>query len=702
MCFADKSPIRMAFKSQVDRLALVACLGLIALNLLTTGRWAAVPGAPRGWRWPYIVVAIVLTSVATIRPAPAVRRWPPWASRVLLWGGLSMLAGSFLLLWFPPSSWPLIPFVDDWPPRFSSTVEGLSLLRRGTFVGWQWNVLGGYPTATDVTQSLTLLGALPMALFGNAVGFHLLHLLLFLALPVLVFIDLKLSEPRHVAAAAAGLVALTASSEWGGIIKSGDSNSLAGLVAVMAVVVAGHRARTGARYALTLLVLAFTLVVYSHLGFFLYAVLALVLESVYYRDWRQARRALVAAGLAVAVSLPLTFELFRYPSYFNFNNVLYAPPAHIDWIGICRKVGYNVQVLLSPHRWFADTTKLFGPIILLAAWWQDGRAGFYAWAAAFFVCLTCLGVPEVGYSLSRATHLLVVFTPVVIAWFVTTRSSGGWQAAGVLALAALSLPIVELRVPHEASVDAFAPSLVDRLRTLDSRMVLVENNPHRNVAAPGGTSEKSLFGTHYEALLPSATGKRLYAGYWDGWQWTPFRGEMLAGGAWQGHLLTDADHAAFLAELRRWGIRYLLVWSQTAKAALAMWPELVPRWEDGPWRQFELVSAPADTRDVITDHGRGELVSADQLGGLVRLVDVERGDRVIVRTHYHPAWAAFASMHPIATLPIDGQLSFTAPASGSYDVSLVYPARRWLLALSGAVLGLVIGVERLVPSRRLM
>src|SRR5258708_37710165 len=99
----------MAFKPQVDGLALVACLGLIALNLLTTGRWAAVPGAPRGWRWPYIVVAIVLTSVATIRPAPAVRRWPPCASRGGPWGGVSRPAGSFLLLVGPASSWSAIP-----------------------------------------------------------------------------------------------------------------------------------------------------------------------------------------------------------------------------------------------------------------------------------------------------------------------------------------------------------------------------------------------------------------------------------------------------------------------------------------------------------------------------------------------------------------------------------------------------------------
>src|SRR5258708_35986450 len=103
----------MAFKPQVDGLALVACLGLIALNLLTTGRWAAVPGAPRGWRWPYIVVAIVLPSVVTIRPTPAVCRGPPWGSRGLLLGGLSALAGSFPLVWFSRPSGPSLPlFVD--------------------------------------------------------------------------------------------------------------------------------------------------------------------------------------------------------------------------------------------------------------------------------------------------------------------------------------------------------------------------------------------------------------------------------------------------------------------------------------------------------------------------------------------------------------------------------------------------------------
>jgi hypothetical protein len=694
----DKMP-GMFSGPRLDRVALVVALGLVAANLAVTGRWAPAPGAPPGWRWWVVFMALVVLAVSTTRVASPPWQCPPRVARLLLLGGFTLLAGAFLVDWFPPTSWSLIPFTDDWPPRFSSTVEGLALLRRGAFVGWQWNLLGGYPSATDITQNLTLLGALPMTLLGNTVGFHLLHLGLFLALPALVFVDLALTEEPRLAAAAAGLMALTAYSLLG-IVTSGDTNSLAGVVTTMGVLVASHRARAGTRGGFPVLVLALAVAAYSHLAFFFYAVGLLVVEAAYYTDWRHARRGLVAALLALVVSLPLTFELIRYPTYFNFNNVLYEPPAHINWMGLVRKVAYNVQILFLPARWLHDVTRFFGPLVLLAAWRREGRVGFYAWAALFVVGLTCLNVPEVGYLFARPSHLLAVFTPVVLAGFGATRSSSPWQAASVILIAMFVAPVAEERVPHQPSVAAFVPSLVDRLRTLDGHLVVVENNPHRDVdASPTQTSERSLYGTHYEALLPAATGKRLYAGYWDGWQWTPYRGDMLAAGAWRGHTLTDADRLAFVAELRRWGIRHLLVWSHISIAALGRWPEFTPRWEDGRWREFELTSPPIDTRAVVTDHGRGELVRTDPLGGLVRLVDVREGDRVVVRTHYHPAWAAFAGV-PLATGAVDGQLAFAAPSNGSYDVTLVYPARRGLLVVSALVMGAVVVWDRRRSTRR--
>jgi hypothetical protein len=310
------------------------------------------------------------------------------------------------------------------------------------------------------------------------------------------------------------------------------------------------------------------------------------------------------------------------------------------------------------------------------------------------VGLTLLHVPEAGYVFQRPAHLVVVFTPIVVAWFIVSRASGTLQGVSLAALTILTFPIAGgFNVHHEASVETFVPRLVARMKTATGPMVLLENNPHREVSTPPGRSEKSLYGTHYEALIPDAIGKRLYAAYWDGWMFTPFRGEMVAGGAWQGHMLRPDDRPAFVQELRRWGIHDLFVWSNAAKAALSGWPELRMTWADGPWRHFELTDTPIDLRTVVTGHGSGDLVERDPLGGRVRLSGVQAGDSVVVRTHYHPAWKATGPSGAIHLRDAGGQLGFAAPAEGDYDVVLSYPGRRGLLVLAGLILAVVALVD---------
>jgi hypothetical protein len=369
----------------------------------------------------------------------------------------------------------------------------------------------------------------------------------------------------------------------------------------------------------------------------------------------------------------------------------------VDWLRLVRRIWYNTEILFLPWRWFNDPpglTSLFLPLVLLVAWKRGGRAGFYAWAALFAFGLLRFNVPEAGYIFMRPEHLLAVFTPIAVAGFIATEAKGRWVAASLALVVGLCFQVAWFELPHRRSVEDFVPGLVARLKTLDGALVVIENNPHRDVAAGSGVrSERSLYGIHYEALLPAATGKRLYAGYWDGWQWTPARGEMLAAGAWRGRMIAPEDEMAFVAEMRRWGARHALVWSTTSRRVFGGWTQFARRWQEGPWQQFELADAEPDTRSVVTDHGAGELSSMQPLGGLVRLSDVRRGDRVVVRTRFHPAWSVVWKGTALAAVDDAGQLGFTAPADGSYEVRLVYPARRWLLLISAAALGLAALVD---------
>jgi hypothetical protein len=208
-----------------------------------------------------------------------------------------------------------------------------------------------------------------------------------------------------------------------------------------------------------------------------------------------------------------------------------------------------------------------------------------------------------------------------------------------------------------------------------------------------GVSDPTPFESHFHSLLAPETGKRLYAGIWDGWQWSPYRGQLVAAGAWMGRAIETVPRERFLEELDRWGIRHLLVIHERTRRYLAG-PDFVERPQAGPYGHFERVAA--DTRSVVTPRGTGALREWHPLGATIALDGVIRGDRIVVRTNYHPAWTATHEGAPVPLVDDGRQLAFDAPADGTYLVTLSYPTRSWLwlVALAAGVAG-VAAVRRL-------
>jgi len=151
-------------------------------------------------------------------------------------------------------------------------------------------------------------------------------------------------------------------------------------------------------------------------------------------------------------------------------------------------------------------------------------------------------------------------------------------------------------------------------------------------------------------------------------------------GTFRGRALSEVPVPALVAELRRWGVSHLLVWSEPAKAYLRSSGELAARWQTTRWQEFELLNA--DVRSVVTAHGDAVLEGVNPFGAQVRLTNAQRGAQVIVRTNYHPAWRARNGTALLAVSDVNGQLAFPAPADGDSIVELQYPARRWLIAVA--------------------
>jgi hypothetical protein len=148
--------------------------------------------------------------------------------------------------------------------------------------------------------------------------------------------------------------------------------------------------------------------------------------------------------------------------------------------------------------------------------------------------------------------------------------------------------------------------------------------------------------------------------------------------------------------MARWGVRHLFVWTDATRDYLRTAGSYEERWRSGAWSHFERTGA--DVRSVVVDRGRGELRDLDFLGGTVSLAGVTAGDIVRVRANYYPAWRASVDGHDVPLRADDGQMTFIAPRSGTYDVRLEYPRYRGLSAL--AMLTFAIGVWGLSRPKR--
>ena len=672
---------------------LVLSLALAWLNFVLTAKWAAIPGALNGPRWPFYASALVAaTALAIVRRREIGRpvdfgRVVPMA--IALFGACTLIVATFARL--PPAVWTQIPFKDDWTELYAQAVNGVAMLKRGGGVGWNWWLQGGYPTSTDIGQNFALLGFVPMALFGSRVGYHLLHVLVLFALPVLVWRDMR-EDGGETAAVAAGFTCLLASYYLIGFGNSGDTNSLMGVFSAAVALCGSGAARRGRRWGGVALLAGLTAGLYSHPAFYVYAVILVALEAVYYRDRVVVLRLIVTASAAAIASLPMHWESIRYRSYASFNNTVFDPSAPKDWGLALRTVYYNVEILAFPHRWFNDYRSLVNvwlPAIAAAAIrLPRSRGGFYVWATLLAQALLRFNTSEAGAIFDRIQHMMPVLASPALAAFIVRFAGSRALAAALAAVVALYVPTTLVKIPHVPDVRAWDPALIDHIAAGEGNTIVVEISPHRDMDRdPNRRTPRTPFDVHFEGLLPGVAGQRFYSQMIDGWVFNIWRGEVVAAGTWQGHPIDETPVDVFTAEMRRWGIERLFVWTDRTRDYLAHGGRFVERWRGGPWSEFEMLDA--DTRSAVVPRGQASLRNLDWFGGDVVLDRVAAGDRVVVRTHYYPAWRAFDGDRGVALFPSDGQIAFDAPRAGSYTVHLAYPRYRLLstAALAAFLLG---------------
>ena len=687
--------------------ALALSLLLASINFLTTARWANEPGALHGWRRPWyalallVVIALAVTGRRQIGTPVRIGRGP---ATVLALTGLGVLVYS-LFSRLPLSTWDEIPFKDDWTPLYQQAVNGIALLKRGVVVGWNWWLLGGYPTSTDIAQNFGIVGFIPMTILGSQVGYHVLHVVLFVAVPAFVWWDLQ-SEDRDVRLVATGLAGFFSAGYFGAIGGSGDTNSLVGVFCAVprhdgrprraprpALGRAAHAARADARALHPHRFLRLCRDLPDDRG-------GLLPRPAGVLPCGHCRRAGAGGGAPDALgiaALPSVCQLQQHRLRSRRAAELVAVRAegllqHRDPVPAAPVVQRLPQRRQHLAR-LADRRRLpVGPGFTSAL----TRPVFYAGAAVVTQLLLRFNTPEAGAGFDRIQHMFPLLLAPALAGFVLRFAGTRRLAIAMLALLALFVQNPTEPIRHVPNLRAFDPPLIDRIAASDG-MVLVEISPHRDMDShPTIRSQTTPFDVHFEGLLPTLAGQRFYSQSIDGWVWSVWRGQVVGAATFRGRPIAETSPDAFVAEMEKWGVRNLFVWTDETRGYLAQDSRFIERWRGGLWSHFERHGG--ETRSVVTPSGDARLRNLDALGGEVELSGVAAGDTVVVRTNYYPAWRASAKGQSIELFSSDGQLAFRAPESGSYVVRFEYPRYRAISLV--AILTFVIGVLLLTGRRR--
>ena len=345
--------------------------------------------------------------------------------------------------------------------------------------------------------------------------------------------------------------------------------------------------------AVRVLLLGLTLALYTHAAFAIYSGIFLLIEAAYFRDWRAVARLALASALAAVASLPTHWESLRYPEYVSFTNTVYDPNAPKDWAGVARAVYYNTEMLVFPQRWFNDyrsINNVWLPVLVVAALLPGrSRASYYAWLAVIAQALLRINTPEAGVIVERIQHVFPLLTAPALAGFVQRCAGTRWTAWGVLATLALYVSTAFAPIRHVAELRDWDPAFIDRVQAADGALIVIESNPHRDMDRhPTRRTPTTPFDVHFEGLLPGVTGKRFYAQMIDGWVWGAWRGEVVAAGTFRGTPLSETPAAEFDAEMARWGVKHLFVWTDAARTYLAgagyteRWRGVAGRSSSGP------------------------------------------------------------------------------------------------------------------------
>ncbi|MEI6632609.1 MAG: hypothetical protein WCP22_02190 [Chlamydiota bacterium] len=630
----------------------------------------------------------------------------------------------------------------DAPSYYADTTQGVEMLLQGGVYGWTSRMLGGYPSFLDNTNNMAFVAWPFMLLFGRLAGYTLLIYVSILVFPGLMYACVRAWFPGYNCMAvwaiylAGMLVKLWFSP---GFLDRCTFNGVPAIDLYVVNLILIRRFLDKKPLSGFFLVVATAFTCYVHISYFLISLMTLVLLVFVSRGrFSYAGRVSILLGIVVLCTLHFSSFFLSYGDYLAEDGQHFVPNRHLlNPSSLARALTKTCVTIASPGKSFffpppseRITSEVFNvflhlslvPIFLWIAL-SKGARSFKMLLFTYVMLLFCIGVgrefsDRSFYRMFRATPVLeIIFLSAVpcAIWYSNRCCMRITQVCFVTLFLLLCFfggrYVCPWRAPRVKSLDAYNAAFAEKLRTLDGNLVLFE------IDGDWGWASKSALSRDAEAwsqpvvmagIVAMETGKDLFSMNVGGYPPSVFRSTMIAAGTYKGRFLSEYALGDVSNDLKKWGVRYLVLWSDEARNYFKGQPKHRPKgfirclgheikspyrrvWKIDPhelarngfeplhWEIYEFLDA--DPRGVAVFPGRGEVRRPDYFSMIVRLHGVRKGEKVVIRTNYFPAWTAEWAGRPVRLFSEDGQMALRSPADGDPVIRLAFP-RNVLYSLS--------------------
>ncbi|MFA5356966.1 MAG: hypothetical protein WC301_06155 [Candidatus Omnitrophota bacterium] len=574
-----------------------------------------------------------------------------------------------------------IVFRDDYPYRFAFLTRGLEILKQGALFGWDSKLLGGYPTFFDINENFSFI-YYPFSIFGIKTGFHLMILFFWLFFPFIIYAFISEAFKDRKAASLSLYISLIFN--WGflkDLFDYGMMDVYAAVNLFIAALFFALRFKEGKKGGLAFLLLCLFLLIYAHISIFIFGLIFVSLELLFPLKKVNLRNFNLLIILLFLATLNYTFYLFAYSSFFNPHTLLYKEGLYP--LAYFLPHGLDMSLFNSRNCDILSYTNICLISVPFLAWFIFKKNPLRKYSIYILFIMIIFRVQFYPEGIDNLFHRGEFLLPFLLTVVFSLSAKASFEKRNFVFLFFIPAVLMNILYPvypirHIRDIRDYNPALISRIEMMREGPIFLESRPHLIQPTP----EKCREEVHFEALISQDLGKALLSYPLDGYHYSVFRNSALQGGIFMGKPLSETGIYQFNDFLDKWGVKYMVVWSNIAREYLGNLPEFyLKEWEDEEWAVFQYRFArPQKGLRLLQNRGMGELKDSDYFLKTMKLSGVNKDDIVVLKTNYFPAWKAFYKDKEVPVFDYDGQLAIKAPFDGDGTVIFRYP-RYYFLSL---------------------